>query len=102
VETSRFMRIQVRMKHGAIHQASFATYGCAPAIAAGSFLCDWSIGRTPDEVRTMTPETLEQALGGLPPARRFCAGLAVEALQQAVLHATSPPVSIGSGPGPPA
>jgi nitrogen fixation NifU-like protein len=102
VDSSRFMRIQVRMKHGVVHQASFATYGCAPAIAAGSYLCEWCIGRTVDDMRRMTSDTLNQALGGLPEARRFCADLAVDALHQAIHHATSPPVSVGSGPGPPA
>jgi NifU-like protein involved in Fe-S cluster formation len=101
VESSRFMRIQVRLQHGLIRQASFATYGCAPAIAAGSYLCEWCIGRRVEDVRSMTADALENALGGLPEARRFCAALAVEALHQALHVAASPPVSLASGPGPP-
>jgi NifU-like protein involved in Fe-S cluster formation len=99
VETSRFMRIQVRLRDQAIIQASFATYGCAPAIAAGSYLCDWCIGRTPDEVSAMDATTLRNALGGLPQARHFCADLAVDALRGALHQAVSRPLA--SGPGPP-
>jgi NifU-like protein involved in Fe-S cluster formation len=82
--SSRFMRIQVQVAQGRIADARFATYGCAPAIACGSFLCDWAIGKTVSEAMTCSADALETALGGLPEARRFCARLATDALQAAL------------------
>lgn len=80
----RFMRIQVRLENGRIDEAAFGTSGCAPAIAAGSFLTEWIRGRSPQEARALTSDQLTEYLGGLPPARLYCAALAVEALHRAL------------------
>jgi NifU-like protein involved in Fe-S cluster formation len=88
--SARFMRIQVQVAHGRITDARFATYGCAPAIASGSLLCEWAVGRTVTDAMTCSAEALETALGGLPEARRFCARLAVDALK-AALQSLAPP-----------
>lgn len=89
-EARRYMRIQVQVVDDTVVAASFGTYGCAPAIAAGSFICEWATGRSVDEADTMTAEQLEHALGGLPDSRRFCAGLAVDALREALRMAVRP------------
>lgn len=80
---NRYMRIQVQVEGGVVVDASFATTGCAPCIAAGSLLCEHAIGRPVRELLNVTAEWLEDALGGLPPARQYCAALAIEALQGA-------------------
>lgn len=83
-ESGRLVRIQVRLRDGVVQEARYQTYGCAPAIAAGSFLTEWVQGRTVQEALELGPEELERQLGGLPPQRRFCAALAVDALRQAL------------------
>ena len=87
VESARFMRIQVHLQDGRVAEARFGTYGCAPAIAAGSYLTSWACGRPISEVQTATAQWLEEALGGLPSARRYCAELAVAALRKAISDA---------------
>ena len=87
-QTSRYMRVQVCVDDGHVTEASFATYGCAPAIAAGSFLTDWTLGRTVAEALQTRADWLRQQLGGLPTARAYCADLAVDALHAAVRLAT--------------
>jgi nitrogen fixation NifU-like protein len=89
LEESRYMRIQVRLKGDCITDARFATYGCAPAIAAGSVVCEWVLGKTPDQATALTADTLTAWLGGLPPGREFCAHLAIEALAAALQAAGS-------------
>lgn len=87
VESGRYMRIQVRLADGCVVEAGFGTYGCAPAIAAGSYLTEWVRGCPVEKARTYTSERLLQALGGLPRPRRYCAELAVTALRTAIDHA---------------
>jgi NifU-like protein involved in Fe-S cluster formation len=87
-ESSRYMRIQVQLDQDHIVEARFATYGCAPAIACGSYLCDRSVGRTSSEAQTFTADDLALALGGLPESRFFCAHLAVDALHAALQNAS--------------
>ena len=87
LETSRTMRIQVRVADGQVLDARFATYGCAPAIAAGNWLCEWVMGRPVAEAQAMSADRLNDELGGLPESRRFCANLAVDALHHALSKA---------------
>jgi NifU-like protein involved in Fe-S cluster formation len=89
--SSRYMRIQVAVLDGVVVGATFGTYGCAPAIAAGSYLCDWALGKPIGQVEHLTGEQLTLWLGGLPEARRFCAHLAVDALRAAVADSQSKP-----------
>jgi NifU-like protein involved in Fe-S cluster formation len=79
-----FVRIQLRLVDGIIAQAGFQTFGCGVAIGCCSFLTEAVQGRQPKECSEITAEELESALGGLPPARRFCGQLAIEALRQAL------------------
>ena len=84
LEAGRFVRVQVLVEGDVIREARYQTYGCAPAIAAGSYLSEWVRGRSVGEAFGFTPARLEADLGGLPPRRRFCAALAVDALRQAL------------------
>ena len=84
LESARFMRIQVCVRDGCIAAARFGTTGCAPAIAAGDYLCADVEGRTVDEARRWDAARLIEALGGLPEHRHYCATLAVEALTMAI------------------
>ena len=89
LESNRFMRIQVRVEADAVVDATFATYGCAPAIAAGSYLCEWAVGRSVSDIQALTAGQLTAFLGGLPANRRYCADLAVDAFHRALSNAVS-------------
>jgi NifU-like protein involved in Fe-S cluster formation len=84
---SRFMQIQLTLKADCVDTIAFGTYGCAPSIACGSYVCEWACGQSIRKARGLTPEAVRTALGGLPPPRRDSADMAVEALHQAIENA---------------
>jgi len=90
VQRGMYTRVYARVADERVTEVRFQTYGCVPAIAAGSFLTEWACGRGVVEVTAYTAAELIEALGGLPRERRFCAELAVEALRAAVRTAPAP------------
>jgi nitrogen fixation NifU-like protein len=87
VKRGVYVRMYALVSDGRVQEVRYLTYGCVPAIAAGSVVTEWARGRELEEVLAFTPEQLLDALGGLPRARRFCAELAVNALRDAVTDA---------------
>jgi nitrogen fixation NifU-like protein len=69
---------------GKVSEALFATDGCGSTIASGSMLTRMVKGKTPDMLERLTVEDLMAALGGMPPAQKHCAELAMEALAAAI------------------
>ena len=84
-----YMIIWVRVEGERIAETGFKTYGCPPAIAAGSCVTEMAKGRTVQQALKITREEVIEALGGLPLGREHCAALAVESLSNAVVAATS-------------
>jgi nitrogen fixation NifU-like protein len=78
-----YMVLHFRVDGGRIVQCGFLTYGCPPAIAAGSLLTELVKGKRVEDALELTPAELEEALGGLPLGRKHCAALAIEALHAA-------------------
>jgi len=76
------LQLSLRLEDGIIREARFKAQGCPPTIACGSALAEWLQGRACEEARSLDPEGLERILGGLPPASRHAAVLAVEALRK--------------------
>ena len=72
------LRLAVRLESGRIAAARFKTQGCVAAIASSSVLTDLLSGKTPAEARTITPEHISDALGGLPPASFHAAQLCTD------------------------
>ncbi len=79
-----YMIIWVKLDGDQIERLSFKTYGCPPAIAAGSAITEMATGKCVDAALAITREELIEALGGLPLGRDHCAALAIEALGKAV------------------
>lgn len=82
-----FIRIQLRVEDDTVVAAGFLTFGCVAAIAAGSYLTSWAIGKRLAQARQATGRWLLESLGGLPRSRAYCAALAVEALHRAIDNA---------------
>lgn len=80
-----FVVLYLRLAGERISQASFQTFGCAPAIAAGSLLCERLSGATLADAAAWTEEALNEALGGLPNHKRICTELTIAALNDALL-----------------
>jgi nitrogen fixation protein NifU and related proteins len=72
------LRLAVRLESGRIAAVRFKTQGCVAAIASSSVLTDLLSGNTPLEARTITPEQISKALGGLPPASFHAAQLCTD------------------------
>jgi len=62
----------------------FKCRGCPTAIACASMMTELAVGADLDEASEITDETVEDALGGLPPAKRHCSSLAATALNNAI------------------
>jgi NifU-like protein involved in Fe-S cluster formation len=84
---SRFMQIQVVLKDHRIDAIAFGTYGCAPSIACGSWVCEWAYAKPVAQALTLQASAVLGALGGLPAHQRDCATMAVDALHQALDNA---------------
>jgi nitrogen fixation protein NifU and related proteins len=85
VETSNpvcgdILKLAARIVDGRIVEARFLCRGCTTAIACASLLTEQICGRTVAQARSLTPETLSDSLGGLPPATLHGAQLAIDAL----------------------
>jgi NifU-like protein involved in Fe-S cluster formation len=79
-----FMVMHFRVAHGIVTEVKYQTFGCGPAIAAGSMLTEMITGRSIEKCMALTGGQLSDALGGLPPEKTWCAGLAVEAMRDAL------------------
>jgi NifU-like protein involved in Fe-S cluster formation len=78
------LELSARLDAGRIAEARFRTRGCVTAMACSSLLTDLLRGKTPAEIRGITPEQISEALGGLPPATFHAAQLARDAAQALV------------------
>jgi nitrogen fixation NifU-like protein len=74
------LELGVRIENGAIAEARFLCRGCTTSIACASFLTETLTGRSLAAARSITPESISEALGGLPTASFHGAQLATDAL----------------------
>ncbi len=74
------LRLAARVEDGRIAEVRFQTRGCVTAIACSSLLTEQMLGRPLDELHGITPESLSEWLGGLPPATFHGSQLACDAL----------------------
>ena len=78
------IKLWLRMENGRVTAASFKAVGCAPAIACGSWIAErLNRGESLSALSVIEAAEIEAGLGGLPPASRHAAQLAIEALRQA-------------------
>jgi nitrogen fixation NifU-like protein len=83
------LEFYLRLDGDRIAEATFMTDGGESARAAGSVLTKMVQGLSLAQAVNITPEDVILALGGLPPAKRHCAALAVKTLKEAVGNASS-------------
>jgi len=76
------MKLWVLVGGGKIAGVKFKVAGCVPAVACGSWLTTFLIGKSLTELDGVSANVVEEALGGLPPASRHAAILAADALKQ--------------------
>ena len=78
------MEIFLRVDNSVIVDSSFQTDGCNPSKASGGMVAHMAKGKSIAKIKTLTPQDILDALGGLPEESRHCATLAVETLKEAL------------------
>jgi len=78
------MEIFLEFEDDQVKKASFLTDGCGSSTVCGSFASEMSIGKTPDELLSITGEAIREKLEGLPSEDEHCAFLAAETLHGAL------------------
>jgi nitrogen fixation NifU-like protein len=75
------LKLAVRLEGNRIAEARFLCRGCTTAIACASLLTEQLLTRTLAESQSVSPESISNALGGLPAATFHGAQLAADALR---------------------
>jgi nitrogen fixation NifU-like protein len=75
------LKLSARIVDRRIEEARFLCRGCTTSIACASSLTEQIRGRTIEETRSLTPESLSKSLGGLPAATFHGAQLAIDGLK---------------------
>jgi nitrogen fixation protein NifU and related proteins len=75
------LKLAVRLEGNRIAEARFLCRGCTTAIACASLLTEQLLTRTLAESQSVSPESISNALGGLPAATFHGAQLAAAALR---------------------
>lgn len=93
-----FMAMCFRIRHGIVTEAKYRTFGCAPAVAAGSVLTEMMIGHSVEECLELTEHQLTEALGGIPAEKDWCVDLALSTMRKALMKYGDGPESVQAGP----
>ena len=78
------MSIWLKVKNGAIANATFLTDGCGTSVASGSMVTELAKGKNISEAQKISQENVLNALGELPEESQHCALLAANTLKEAV------------------
>ena len=75
------MKLWAIVRDGKIQEVKFKAAGCVPSVACGSWLTEAILSKSLAELSALTPDVAASGLGGLSPASRHAAVLAVDALK---------------------
>ncbi len=75
------LHLAIRVENGRIAAVRFKARGCVTSMACASLVTELLVGCTLAEARAITPEMLEEHLGGLEPATHHGAELARDAVE---------------------
>lgn len=74
------------IENGRVKELGFQGAGCVISQATASILYEYALGKTCDELKTLTGDVVQQLIGvPLGPVRLKCALLPLEALQKGIL-----------------
>jgi nitrogen fixation NifU-like protein len=76
------MKLWAVARDGRIQEIKFKAAGCVPSVACGSWLTEAILNKPLEELSALTPDDVIAGLGGLPPASRHAAALAVGTLKR--------------------
>jgi tRNA-specific 2-thiouridylase len=87
------VRIGLEVRDGVVAEAGFDAEGCAAARAAGSAVVELVRGADVLDAARVSPQTVDEELGGLSPERSHAAELAADALHRALGAAAADPAA---------
>lgn len=74
----------IKLEKGRISDVKFEPFGCAAAIAGSSMVSGMAKGKSLLQAKSITRESIAEALEGLPKEKMHCSNLAAEALAKAI------------------
>lgn len=80
------IKLWVVIRDGRIETVKFKAAGCVPSVACGSWMTEAILCKSREELSGLTPDDITAGLGGLPPASRHAAVLAIDALKGLLEH----------------
>ena len=78
------MSFYISVKDNKIADIKFKTFGCVAAIAVSSMVTEMAMGKTLDEAKKITKQSVAESLDGLPKQKMHCSNLGADALAKAI------------------
>jgi nitrogen fixation NifU-like protein len=78
------MTFYIKVKNDKLADVRFKTFGCVAAIAVSSMVSEMAKGKTLEEAKTITKESVAESLEGLPKEKMHCSNLGADALGKAI------------------
>src|SRR5436305_10675085 len=75
------LRLSVRFEGEVAVAARYKVRGCTASIASGSALTEWLTGRPQAEIAGLTPQVIEEAVGGLSAESKHAAVLCLDGVK---------------------
>lgn len=80
----------LKINNDRIEDISYLVYGCCASIATSSMTSVLAKGKTLEDALKLTENDIENALDGLPEAKKHCSNLGVGALKNAIKNYKNP------------
>ncbi len=78
------MTFYIKVEDDKLSDVKFKTFGCVAAIAVSSMVTEMAKGKTLEEAKTITKESVAESLEGLPKEKMHCSNLGADALGKAI------------------
>ena len=78
------MSFYIKVEDGKISDIKYKTFGCVAAIAVSSMVSELAMGKSLEEAKTITKESVAESLNGLPKEKLHCSNLGADALAKAI------------------
>ena len=78
------MAFCIKVEDDRLVDVKFKTFGCVAAICVSSMVSEMAKGKTLQEAKRITNESVAEALDGLPKEKLHCSNLGAEALSKAI------------------
>lgn len=78
------MTFYIKVKDDRLEDVKFKTFGCGAAIAVSSMVSEMAKGKSVEEAKKITPNSVANELEGLPKQKMHCSNLGAQALNKAI------------------